>query len=407
MTFKVLQVIPSLASVRGGPTEVAINLTKVLRKRGINVEIVTTNDDGAEVLEVPLQKLVTYRGVPVRFFPRFDVELGRDRGFLFSPSLTQWLWENVRHYDILDNHYLFSYSSSCAAAIARRFNVPYTVRTMGQLSPWALAQSQRKKQVYAKLLERKNLNHAAAIHCTSLGEVADVRKFGIDSSTITLPLGVNLPETIPNAKKKLCYEYNLNPDWPVLLFLSRLHYKKRLELLLQALHQMPGERNFYLLIAGTGETAYINQIKKQIQDLDLEGNCRFIGFITGETKDLVLQGSDLFVLPSYAENFAIAVAEALAAGTPVVITPGIQIAPEIAQADAGLVVEGTTEAFVEAIAQLLQSPELRSQYGKNGRNLVQKRFVWDAIAKRLIPLYQTIIDDRPLPPEATTLLKSP
>jgi glycosyltransferase involved in cell wall biosynthesis len=407
MTFKVLQVIPSLASVRGGPTEVVINLTKALRKQGITVEIVTTNDNGSELLEVPLQKLTTYRGVPVRFFSRFDVELGRDRGFLFSPSLTQWLWENVRNYDILDNHYLFSYSSSCAGAIARWFNVPYTVRTMGQLSPWALAQSQRKKQLYGTLLERKNLNKAAAIHCTSLGEVQDVRKFGIHTSTITLPLGVNLPEIIPHAKKKLCYEYNLNPELPILLFLSRLHYKKRLELLLQALHQMKADRDFYLLIAGTGETAYINQIKQQIQDLNLESNCRFIGFITGETKDLVLQGSDVFVLPSYAENFALAVAEALAAGTPVAVTPEIQIAPEIVQADAGLVVEGTTQAFGEAIAQLLESPELRSQYGQNGRKLVQERFVWDAIAKRLIPLYQTIIDDRPLPPEATTLLKLP
>ncbi|MEC4868650.1 MAG: glycosyltransferase, partial [Jaaginema sp. PMC 1078.18] len=217
MTFKVLQVIPSVASVRGGPTEVAINLTKALQKRGITVEIVTTNDDGSDVLDVPLQKLTTYRGVPVRFFPRFsfplrNLELGRDRGFLFSVSLTQWLWENIRNYDILDNHYLFSYSSSCAAWLARWFDVPYTLRTMGQLSPWALAQSQRKKQIYAALLERKNLNKAAAIHCTSEGEVTDVRNFGIQTPTITLPLGVNLPEIIPNAKKKLCYEYNLNPD---------------------------------------------------------------------------------------------------------------------------------------------------------------------------------------------------
>lgn len=405
MSFKVLQVIPSLASVRGGPTEVAINLTKALRKKGVIVEIITTNDNGEEMLEVPLNKLITYRGVPVRFFARFDVELGRDRGFLFSTRLTQWLWENIRNYDILDNHYLFSYSSSCAAAIARWFNVPYTVRTMGQLSPWALAQSQRKKEIYAALLERKNLNKAAAVHCTSCGEVEDVRKFGITTPTITLPLGVNLPDIIPNAKKKLCYEYNLNSDLPILLFLSRLHYKKRLELLLQSLQQLKEQQSFYLLIAGTGETAYINQIKQQIRELNLEANCQFIGFITGETKDLVLQGSDLFVLPSYAENFAIAVAEALAAGTPVVITPEIQIAPNITAAQAGLVVEGTAEAFQDAIAQLLQSPELRSQYGQNGRKLVQERFVWDAIAQQLIPIYQSIIYRQPLPPEATTLLK--
>ncbi|MEC4866710.1 MAG: glycosyltransferase, partial [Jaaginema sp. PMC 1078.18] len=190
--------------------------------------------------------------------------------------------------------------------------------------------------------------------------------------------------------------YNLNPDIPILLFLSRVHYKKRVELLLQALHKIKDKQAFYLLIAGTGETAYIEQIKQQIQSLGLTDSCRFIGFITGETKDLVLQGSDLFVLPSYAENFAIAVAEALAAGTPVVITPGIQIAPQVEAAQAGFVVEGEREALENAIAQFLQFPGLRAEYGQNGRNLVQERFVWDAIARKLIPLYQTIINRQPL-----------
>ncbi|MGD2181620.1 glycosyltransferase [Lusitaniella coriacea] len=391
--MKVLQVIPSLSPALGGPTQVALNLTKALQDCGVVAEIVTTNDNGKILLDVPLNRRVEYEGVPVWFLPRFSPPL---KEFLFAPTMAQWLWKNIGNYDILDNHYLFSYASTCAGAIARWQNIPYTVRTMGQLSPWALAQSQKRKKLYSFLIERRNLNSATAIHCTSPGEVRDVRNFGIQTPAITLPLGVNSSSRLPDAREKVRHLYGIETEAPIILFLSRLHPKKRPELLLESLQEVAIGQDFHLIFAGSGEADYVAKIEQQVAHLGLESRTTFAGFVMGIEKDLLLQGSDLFVLPSHAENFAIAVAEAMAQGLPVIVTPGVQIAPEIAREKAGLVVEGNQENLSTAILQLLASPSLRTELGENGKRLVQNRYSWRAIASDLIEAYQAIVDRQPL-----------
>lgn len=392
--MKILQVIPSVSPALGGPTEVVLNLVKALREGGVDAEIVTTNDNDTNLLDVPLNQRIEYEQVPVWFLPRFNPPI---KQYIFSPAITNWLWQNIRNYDILDNHYLFSYSSTCAGAIARWQNVPYTVRTMGQLAPWALAQSRLKKQVYSFLIERHNLNRAAAIHCTSDGEVEDVRNFGIKTPTVTLPLGVNQPDIWPQAKQKIRQIYGIDRETPIVLFLSRLHYKKRPDLLIKSVKNLVAkEYKFHLLLAGSGETDYLNYLQELVGDLGLTGNITFTGFVTGQDKDAILQGSDIFVLPSFSENFGIAVAEALAHGLPVIITPDIQIAPEIATAKAGLVVPGEEEALANAIAQLLASPQQRQIIGENGKNLVKQRYSWSTIAANLADVYRSIIKTQTL-----------
>jgi len=392
---KVLHVIPSVSPALGGPTQVVLNLVQALREWGIDAEIVTTNDNAATLLDVPLNQRITYQQVPIWFLPRFSPPL---KEFIFSTALTQWLWQHIQDYDILDNHYLFSYASTCAGAIARWYQIPYTVRTMGQLSPWALEQSRLKKQLYTFLIERRNLNRAAAIHCTSANEAQDVRNFGIQTPTVTLPLGVNLLPDCPEAKQNLHHRYRIPNHKPIVLFLSRLHYKKRPDLLIQALSQITVQSyDFHLILAGSGEPDYVNHLKKLVASVGLAKHTSFAGFVTGEDKNLLLQGSDIFVLPSFSENFGVAVAEAMAAGLPVIVTPGVQISPEIAAANAGLVVEGEIETLADAIATLLNSPHLRHELGENGKRLVSHRYSWKVIAQNLISVYTAIIEGKPLP----------
>lgn len=393
--MRVLHVIPSVNPALGGPTQVVFQLVRALRESGVDAEIVTTNDNGLTLLDVPLNQRIEYRKVPVWFLPRFSRPM---KEFIFSTALTRWLWQNIRNYNVVHTHYLFSYASTLAGAIARWYQIPYTVRTMGQLSPWALEQSRLKKQLYTFLIERRNLNRAAAIHCTSANEAQDVRNFGIQTPTVTLPLGVNLLPDFPEAKQNLHHRYGIPNHKPIVLFLSRLHYKKRPDLLIQALSQITVKRyDFHLILAGSGEPDYVNHLKKLVASLGLAKHTSFAGFVTGEDKNLLLQGSDIFVLPSFSENFGVAVAEAMAAGLPVIVTPGVQISPEIAEAKAGLVVEGEVETLADAIATLLNSPHLRHELGENGKRLVSHRYSWKVIAQNLISVYTAIIEGKPLP----------
>lgn len=394
--MKVLHVIPSVSPVRGGPSEVALNLVKMLRTLGVDAEIATTNDNGPdEVLDVPLNQKVEYKGVPIWFMSRFSPPM---KEFLFSGEFSNWLWQHIRDYDILDNHYLFSYTSTCAGAIARWQRIPYTVRTMGQLSPWALAQSQLKKRIYSLLVEKHNLNQAAAIHCTSTGEVEDVRNFGIQTPTINLPLGVQIPQNWDEAKQKLHDIYGIPKETPIVLFMSRLHEKKRPDLLLYALSKLKAQNyDFHLILAGSGEANYVNYLTNLVSSLDLATHISLPGFVVGEDKQLLLQGADMFALPSFSENFGVAVAEAMAAGLPVIVTPEVQIAPEIAASSAGLIVPGEVDTLAVAIARLLTSPELGQQLGTNGKWFVSNRYSWSAVTQELISAYHAIIKGKLLP----------
>jgi glycosyltransferase involved in cell wall biosynthesis len=400
--MRILHVIPGLSPALGGPPQVALNLVKALRDLGVDAEIATTNFDHPAPLDVPLNQRVSYQfgtnsidSVPVWFLPFNPPAL---KEFIFSKAFTNWCWNHIPSYDVLDNHYLFSYAPTCAAAIARWHQVPYTVRVMGQLTPWALAQSRTKKQVYSSLIERRNLKEAAAIHCTTHEEAKEVRQFGIHTPTLTLPLGVHAPTVNAEARSQLRAEYEISADTPVILFLSRLHYKKRPDLLLETLYELMQQNyRFHLLIAGTGESEYVEQLKQLTIDLSLTDCVSFTGLVVGEQKDRMLQGSDFFVLPSYSENFGIAVAEAMICGLPVIITPGVQIASDIGAAEAGLVVEGAQKPLGEAIAQLLTQPKLRQELGQRGRFFAQSHYSWSTIAQNLIPAYEAIAKQKKPP----------
>ncbi len=235
------------------------------------------------------------------------------------------------------------------------------VRTMGQFTPWALSQSCLKKQVYSALIERYNLDRAAAIHCAAPSEAEDVRNFGVKTQTLTLLLGVNSLIPIKGARSRIRQEYRIAAETPIILFLSRLHPKKRPELLLRSLHQLKNQGSqFHLILAGSGDPTYMKKLREFTQSLELSDQVTFSGLVLGEAKNALLQGADFFVLPSFSENFGIAIAEVLSARLPVMITPGIQIAPEIEAANAGLVVEGAVEPLANAIEQLLTQPRCAS-----------------------------------------------
>ena len=385
--MKILHVIPSLSPALGGPTQVALKIVQEIRKQGVDAEIVTTNHDITGKLDVPLNQVTEYQGVRVWFLPQ-TYSL---KEYIFSVALTKWLWQHINNYDLLDNHYLFSYAPTCAAAIARFQQIPYTIRTQGQLTPWALRQSPLKKRLYTRLIERQNLTQAAAIHCTTSQEAEDLRNFGIATPTITLPLGVEQPPQLPKAKSELYHLYNIPQDRQVILFLSRLHPKKRPDLLIKAFKRVVAQNpRCHLIMAGSGTKDYVDYLQQLVAQHKLSDRLTCPGFVVGEQKNILLQGADIFVLPSHSENFGIAVAEAMAAKLPVIITPGVQIALEIAAANAGIIINHETE-LVTAIMQLLESQQMRSHLGNNAIKLANTHYCWQKIASQLISNYGQII----------------
>jgi glycosyltransferase involved in cell wall biosynthesis len=393
--IKTLEVIPSVSPGFGGPSEVVINLTREIRALGVNAEIATTNDDMPGIIDVPLGQRIEYREVPIYFFSRSSLRL---KQFLFSADITWWLLKNIKDYDIVTAHILFSYAPDLTAILARFHQIPYGVRTIGMLTEWSLSQGRLKKEIYSTLIERPNLNHATYIHCTSEEEARNVSAFGTKTPKVVIPLGVNPPTYISGAQEKLRQQHSVAADVPIILFMSRIHPKKRLELLVQVLSELHSQHQpFHLLIAGSGDTNYVESIRKMIAQQQLQSKITFTGFVVGKDKDLLLQGSDLFVLPTYSENFGIVLAEAMVVGLPIVTTPGVHISIDIAQAQAGIIVDDAIQ-LQTAISQLLQSPQLRQELGENGKRLALQKYSWPGIAQKFADLYSIVLDHKTIPP---------
>ncbi len=386
--MRVLHVIPSISQLRGGPSRAVIDMVAALRLQGVDATILTTNDHGPSLHpDLVTGRWQWHQEVPVLAFPRWSPPVAALREFAVSPGLSLWLARHLKQYDLLHVHALFSFPSTSAMVQARWAGVPYILRSIGQLSPWSLAQSRGRKRLLLRLIERRNLQQAAALHFTTVAERDEAAALGLTSPSLVLPLGVRGPDSpaqpavVPNALAPVRF-----------LFLSRLHPKKQLENLLEALALLQRHRpeaNWELAIAGDGEPRYVAALQAQTRTLGIDVRCRWLGFVQGEAKWRALQAADWYVLPSAAENFGIAAVEALAAGTPVILSHEVAVAADVARTGAGLVSASDPEALALTLARALQRPSLAMR--SSAINLATMDFSWSTIALQLRDAYRQVL----------------
>jgi glycosyltransferase involved in cell wall biosynthesis len=395
--MRILHVIPSISQVRGGTSRAILDMVHALQSRGIDVEIATTNDDGDDLLNVPLAKCIQFDRIPTYFFPRFSPPVAALREFTISGSFTTWLLQNITKYDAIHVHTIFSYTPTVAMMIARLRGIPYLTTPHGMLCEWSLQQKTQKKQAYLKLIERSNLDRSQAIHLTCQQEQDDFVALGFKSPTFVLPLALtSTPSPIPNATDLLRQRLNCPLDEPIILFLSRLHYKKGLDYLIPALGKLI-HHHFTLVIAGNGTPAYEAEIQALLLASGIEDRTHMVGFVEGKQKDLFLQGSNLFALTSHSENFGLSVLEALVVGTPALVTPGVALATIVRDNDLGYVSDLDIDAIATTFDQYLTDPDRAKVMGDRARQFVLDNYTWDYIAPNLIRVYQSMIDRQPIP----------
>ncbi len=388
--MRILHVIPSVAPIRGGPSLAVLAMVKALQSQGIKTEIATTNDNGADLLDVSLQKCIEYQQVPVWFFPRFSPNINFIREYAFSYEFTKWLWHNISTYDLVHIHALFSYPSTAAMTIARLKKVPYIVQPHGLLCKWSLQQHTYKKKIYFHLIEKANLNSSQALNFTSQSEQQDFFLLGLNVPNFVLPLGLSATKPIPDARQRLHQHLKIPSNETVILFLSRLHPKKGLNCLIPALGKLSHHR-FTFIIAGNGSPEYETEVKSLISSNQIHNVTYLVGFVQDEFKDILMQGSDLFVLTSYSENFGIVILEALAAGLPLLLTPGVALASVVQEHQVGYITELDVSAIASTLEQFLTNPQAAKDMSLRARQLVSDKYSWEHISTKLQEIYADII----------------
>lgn len=380
--MKILHVVPTYLPAwrHGGPILAVHGLAKALAARGHEVQVVTTDVHGDGRLDVPLRTPVVLDGVTVRYYP-----VVFPRRLYFSPALAKALGRLVPEADVVHLHSVFLFPTTAAARVAERAGVPYLVAPRGMLVPDLLQRrGSLRKRLWIALAERRTLERAAGLHLLSDLEAAEIARLQLPLPPIyVVPNGVE-PLPVPADSDLSPAVRDALARQPLVLFLGRVSWKKGLDRLIPALSQVPGAT---LAVAGNDEEGYRAKLEGLARETGVAGRVLFLGPVHGPDKAALLAGAAVFVLPSYSENFANAVLEAMAAGTAVVITPEVGLAGVVQEEEAGVVVAGDPPALGAALRGLLAAPERLQAMGRRGAEAAKRRFGWGPIAARMEEIY--------------------
>ncbi|HEY4328858.1 MAG TPA: glycosyltransferase, partial [Phycisphaerae bacterium] len=324
-----------------------------------------------------------------------------------SRGLKQWLEKNSGTFDIIHLHGVWLFSNFAAAQACWRDAKPYVITPHGILDTYSIQQrSGLIKRLYWLLRERRVAARSAGIHCLNNAEVRRAVPWIAHMPKFILPNGIQTAQ-LSRMPPRGEYRQTLGEmaTKPLVLFLSRVHPKKGLDRLIPAwvtvARQMPDVR---LLIAGTGDAAYLDVLNNLVNANQLQEHVKFVGQLIGHEKWAALTDADLFVLPSHQEGFSVAVTEALAAGCVPVVTQESNYDELQNVPPSGIIVQnGDMQAFTAEVMKLLTDPARRAAMAAAGKTMVEERYTWEKIAADLEQVYSFILSGKKLRADGTAV----
>lgn len=371
-----------MSSDAGGPPVVVNRLNDYAPKAGWESGIITTselaNDLDGHPYSLDSTLVIDQKKLPI------------------AATLSKSVRDQVESADILHLHTMWSPMVNAIGKLARKVGTPYIVSTHGMLDPYSLGQKAIKKRVYFRLFESSILKHAAhVLFTTDLESQLAQESVGTLSNIRIIALGGDRPpKDIDALRQEFLSKNEMLRSKNIVVFLGRVHEKKRPDLAIEALQKvLDAVPDAFLLMVGNGEAKYVDWLKKKTDDLGLSEQVRFTGALQGEAKWRALAAANMFVLPSQQENFAIAVAEAMSAGLPVIITKQVNIWPDIEIARAGIAIESANSLeLAGAYRDLLKDETKRLEFGRNALRLAREKYDWDVSSAKTYALYGDVLN---------------
>lgn len=371
--MKLLIFLTNIDQTKGGPSRSVPLLVRGLAEQGVDVTLmaIESNDMNLHVLDGTSVKL---HFIPADY-KRRDIE-SFIRQEKFDIIHGQCIWEPLFHH---------------VRVIADKIHIPFLLSPRGTLEPWSLQQKKWKKKVARWLYQDKDLRRCACIYTTADMEATHVRDLGFTNPISVIPNGIetkNYPcRQNPSAVKKQT------------LFLSRIHPKKGIEVLLSAWKRIiDAHPDWSLLIVGNGDESYIQSLNEKVKEMSISDTVRISPPVFGEDKIALYQSSSLFVLPSYSENFGMVIAEALSCGVPVITTDNTPW-ELLNETKTGWCISLNEDNLVKSLDESLSlDAETLYQMGQKGSKVVFERFDYHSVAKKNIELYTWILEGGTPPP---------
>ena len=364
--MKILSFVSSLDMSSGGPSRSVPMLVKGLAELGVDITLMTIRSENMNIhsLEGTSAKLK----VLSPSFSRKEIAkyLADER---FELIQIQSVWEMPYHKVILE---------------ARKQNIPYIVTPRGMLEPWSLSQKKWKKKLAWWLYQRNDVQKSACVFTTAKMEAEHVSNLGITTCKAVIPNGIETDaypckSSVEGVKKQV-------------LFLSRVHVKKGIELLFEAWKRLHSDyADWQLLVIGNGEAEYIHGLENKVESLGLKDCIKILPPVFGEAKIKVYQESALFCLPSFSENFGMVIAESMSCGTPVITTTNC---PWIILNDTktGWCIDLSVDNLEHALREAMTSPIDLYEMGHKASKLIYENFDYRSVTRKTLRLYEWLLD---------------
>jgi glycosyltransferase involved in cell wall biosynthesis len=376
--MSVAQVLPSTSRLAGGLFESVRHLSRHLAEQAnVELSVIGLSDERTR------DDLAAWAPVNVAI-----CHVNGPQAFGYAPTLLKVLRQSAP--DIVHLHGLWKYPAVAVNRWQDKSGAPYIVSPRGMIEPWALRQSSLRKQIAMLLFQRRNLQRATCVHATSQQEGNSIRQAGFANPIAVIPNGVE----IPKESRPLTTDHG--PQTGTALFLSRIHPKKGLLNLIQAWATLRPS-GWQLGIVGPDECNYRSEVEAAVQKHGLTNVIHFHDEALGEAKHKFYSESDLFILPSYSENFGLVIAEALAHAVPVITTRATPWS-ELQDRQCGWWIDVGVEPLVTALkeATALSREQLR-EMGARGRKLVEEKYSWPQIAQQMLEVYEWALGRRAAP----------
>jgi glycosyltransferase involved in cell wall biosynthesis len=379
--MNILHSIPSIHPRAGGPSRAVQEIGKTSLRAGINVTIAC----GALPEEKPLIEEISnvLPGIRIVSFP-----YSFPRRFSRSAALNHWLSDNVHKFDVAHIHAVFSLSSLDTGRIAANSGVPYIVRPAGSLDKFDMEKKSFMKHFLAAPVIKKHIRRAALIHCTSTLEADNLDSLGVKVKTAILPIPMS-EGTSAGSRDRFRTSFGFQKEDFVWLFLSRIDYKKGLDLLIPVIARLLKRFPFTrLAVVGEGTGGFEKRVRRMVKDYDLDQKVVFCGFLVGSAKADAFCGADCFVLPSMNENFGVSVVESLNFDLPVLLSKNVGLWKDIVASGAGLACSPIE--LEETMNRIMSDPSLLDRMRRHAPDAASL-FQADKLGPQYLELYRSVV----------------